>query len=208
MGDTQEKQRKIIGYIRDFIDAHDYPPTIREIQQGCAISSTSVVDYNLDQMEERGLIRRNREVARGIELLEPGGRRPRVVLVPVLGTIAAGEPIPTYGSDIDPDDTVEVAPDMVRNRQSVYALRVKGDSMIDALVSDGDLVLLEATRTADDGEIVAAWLPSREEATLKKFHREGERVRLQPRNKSMEPIYVDASDVEIHGKLIGTISRS
>jgi repressor LexA len=208
MGDTQQKQAKIIEYIRDFTEEHDYPPTIREIQQGCGISSTSVVDYNLIQMEKRGLIRRDREVARGIELLESGGRRPRVVIVPVLGTIAAGQPIPTYATDTDPDETVEVPPDMVRNRDSVYALRVKGDSMIDALVSDGDVILLQATRTADDGEIVAAWLPSREEATLKKFYREGDRVRLQPKNESMEPIYVDAGDVEIHGKLIGTISTS
>jgi repressor LexA len=204
----RDRQQTILNFIREFIDRHDYPPSIRQIQEGCGISSTSVVDYNLKALEKQGYIRRDRDVSRGIELLGAAGRTPRVVVVPLLGTIAAGDPIPTFGTDADPDDTVEVAPDMVGNRESVYALRVKGESMIDALVNDGDIVLLQDARTADNGEIVAAWLPSREEATLKKFYLEGDRVRLQPRNPSMEPIYVDAGDIEIHGKLIATLSRS
>jgi repressor LexA len=204
----RDRQQRILDFLKRFLDEHDYSPSIRQIQEACGISSTSVVEYNLRAIERLGYIRRTKDISRSIELLEPGGRRPRVVLVPVLGTIAAGQPIPTYGTDVDPEDTVEVAPDMVGNRAGVYALRVKGNSMIDALVRDGDIILLQAAQTADRGETVAAWLPSREEATLKVFHPEGARVRLQPRNESMEPIYVDASDVQVHGKLIGTISRS
>jgi repressor LexA len=204
----KDRPQTILKFMRDFIEEHDYPPSIRQIQEGCGISSTSVVDYNLKALEKLGYIRRDRDVSRGIELLQPAGRPPRVAVVPVLGTIAAGDPIPTYGVDVDPEDTLNVDPDLVRNRSDVFALRVKGNSMIDALVRDGDIVILQAARTADAGETVAAWIPSREEATLKEFHPDGDRVRLQPRNSSMDAIYVDAADVEIHGKLIGTVSRS
>jgi repressor LexA len=207
MGDPKEKQTKILGFIREFIDKRDLSPTVREIQDGCGISSTSVVAYHLEALEEKGFIRCNREIARGIELLEPGGRRPRVAMVPIVGTIAAGEPIPTYGVDTDPDDTIEVAPEMLKNRENVFALRVKGNSMIDAKISDGDIVLMQSAETADDGEVVAAWLRREEETTLKKIYREGSRVRLQPRNPTMEPIYTDADNITIQAKFVATISQ-
>ena len=209
MKELSAKQRRIMEYIRDFIADHDYPPSIRQIQEACDISSTSVVDYNLRILERLGYIRRDREVSRAIELLQPGGRRPRVVPVPVIGTIAAGQPIPVPSSDtwqsFDPDQTIEVSPEMVGNREQVYALRVKGSSMIDALVNDGDMVIMEAASTARDGEMVAAWLKREQEATLKKFYREGSRVRLQPANETMQPIYTDADNVEIQGKVIAAI---
>ena len=209
MKELSAKQRRIMDYIRDFIADHDYPPSIRQIQEACDISSTSVVDYNLRILERLGHIRRDREVSRAIELLQPGGRRPRVVPVPVIGTIAAGQPIPVPSSDtwqsFDPDQTIEVSPEMVGNREQVYALRVKGSSMIDALVNDGDMVIMEAASTARDGEMVAAWLKREQEATLKKFYREGSRVRLQPANETMQPIYTDADNVEIQGKVIAAI---
>jgi len=207
MGDLRDKQKAILGCIRDSISKHDSSPTVREIQDETGISSTSVVAYNLLRLETMGYITIDRDVARGIRLTEQGGLRPRVALIPIVGTIAAGQPIPTFAVDVDPDDTIEVAPEMLRNNKNVYALRVKGNSMIDALVSDGDIVLLEATSTADDGDIVAAWLRDKEEAALKKIYREGDRVRLQPKNAAMAPIYADARDVEIHGKLIATISQ-
>jgi len=209
MKELSAKQRRIMDYIRDFIADHDYPPSIRQIQEACDISSTSVVDYNLRILERLGHIRRDREVSRAIELLQPGGRRPRVVPVPVIGTIAAGQPIPVPSSDtwqsFDPDQTIEVSPEMVGNREQVYALRVKGSSMIDALVNDGDMVIMEAASTARDGEMVAAWLKREQEATLKKFYREGSRVRLQPANETMQPIYTEADNVEIQGKVIAAI---
>lgn len=208
MKELSARQQRILNFIREFIDEHDYPPSIRQIKDACDISSTSVVDYNLRILEKGGHIRRDREVSRGIEVLH-GGRRHRVVPVPIIGTIAAGQPIPVPSADTwqayDQDDTVEVSPDMLGDRENVYALRVKGNSMIDALVSDGDLVLMQTVNSAADGDMVAAWLKREEETTLKRFYREGDRVRLQPANETMEPIYTDAANVEIQGKFIAAI---
>ncbi len=209
MKELSAKQKRIVEYIRDFIDEHDYPPSIRQIQEACAISSTSVVDYNLRILEKLGYIRRDREVSRAIELLHGRGRRPRVVPVPIIGTIAAGQPIPVPSADtwegFDHADVIEISPEMVGNRENVYALRVKGNSMIDALVNDGDVVLMQAVSSARDGDMVAAWLKKEQEATLKRFYREGERVRLQPANETMQPIYTSASNVEVQGKVIAAI---
>ena len=209
MKELSAKQRRILNYLADFISEHDYPPSIRQIQEACGISSTSVVDYNLRILERMGYIRRDREVSRAIELLQPGGRRPRVVPVPIVGTIAAGQPIPVPSADTwqtyDPDQTIEVSPEMLGNREHVYALRVKGNSMIDALVNDGDIVLMQVATTAKDGEMVAAWLKREQEATLKKFYREGNRVRLQPANETMQPIYTEADNVEVQARVIGAI---
>jgi len=209
MKDISAKQRRILEYIQDFIGEHDYPPSIRQIQESCEISSTSVVDYNLRILERLGYIRRDREVSRAIELLEPGGRRPRVVSVPIIGTIAAGQPIPVPSADTwrsaDQEETIEVSPEMLGNREQVYALRVKGTSMIDALVNDGDIVLMQPATTARDGEMVAAWLKREQEATLKKLYREGSRVRLQPANDTMAPIYTEADNVEVQGRVVGAI---
>jgi repressor LexA len=203
MKDLSGKQRKIFEYIRDFIDGHDYPPSIRQIQEACGISSTSVVDYNLRILEKSGYIKRDREVSRAIEVTHGGTKRGRIATVPIIGTIAAGQPIPVPSADnIDSEDTIDVSQEMLGNREDVYALRVKGTSMIDALVNDGDVVLMEATSEAKQGEMVAAWLEKEQEATLKKFYREGDRVRLQPANETMQPIYTDASNVVVQGRVI------
>lgn len=200
------KQQAILRFIRDFLDEKDYPPSIRDIQEACGISSTSVVDYNLKALERLGLIRRDREVSRAIELLEHGGRRTRTRTVPVVGLIAAGQPIPVPSADTwhqaEFEDSVEVTDDMTRGRDDVFALRVKGTSMIDALVNDGDLVLMEATTSADDGEMVAVWLKDRQETTLKRIYHEGDRVRLQPANVTMQPIYARPEDVEVQGRVL------
>jgi len=205
------KQQKIIEFLRRFIRDKDYPPSIRDIQLGCSISSTSVVDYNLKALERLGLIRRDREVSRAIELLDGSGRRPHTLAVPLIGTIAAGEPIPVPSADtwssIDWDDVVEVAEEMTQGKEHVYALKVKGNSMIDALVNDGDIVLMEPAASAQSGDMVAVWLKREEEATLKKFYREGKRVRLQPANVNMKPIYTDPKNVEIQGKVLMTLGR-
>jgi len=206
------KQQSILRFIRQFIDDHDYPPSIRQIQDGCGISSTSVVDYNLKKLEGDGYIRRDREVSRAIELLERGGRRPRTVAVPIIGQIAAGEPIPVPNADtwsnLDYSESIEVTHDMIGGRPNVYGLRVKGSSMIDALVNDGDIVLMEAATTADNGDMVAAWLKREQEATLKRFYQESGRIRLQPANDTMAPIYTDPANVEVQGKVLGAIRSS
>jgi repressor LexA len=207
--DLSPKQQSILHFIRQFIDEHDYPPSIRQIQDACKISSTSVVDYNLKKLEGDGYIRRDREVSRAIELLERGGRRPRALAVPIIGQIAAGQPIPVPTADtwsnIDYSESIEVTRDMVGNRRNVYGLRVKGTSMIDALVNDGDIVLMEAATTADNGDMVAAWLKREQEATLKRFYHESGRIRLQPANQTMAPIYTDPANVEVQGKVLGSI---
>ncbi|MPZ22291.1 MAG: repressor LexA [Dehalococcoidia bacterium] len=200
MPDLSDKQQRILQFIGDFIDEHDYPPSIRDIQIRCQISSTSVVDYNLKALERSGYIRRGREVSRAIEVV--GTRRRPTRTVPILGSIAAGQPIPVPEDGADYDDTIGLTEEMLKGRRQVFALRVRGDSMIDALVNDGDIVVLEPATTAADGEMVAAWIKSEATTTLKKFYREGRRVRLQPANATMDPIYVDAQDVEVQGKLV------
>ena len=201
------KQQKILDFLRRFIREKDYPPSIRDIQEACGISSTSVVDYNLKALERMGYIHRDREVSRAIELLNGSGRRPRVISIPVVGQIAAGQPIPVPEASVDYSETVEISEEMARGKENIYALRVKGTSMIDALVNDGDIIILEQAGSPENGEMVAAWLKSEQEATLKRFYREGDRVRLQPANEAMEPIYTDADNIEIQGKVLYRMGR-
>ncbi len=211
MTQPSRRQRSILEFIESFRREKDYPPSIRDIQQGCEISSTSVVDYNLKALERMGYIRRDREVSRAIELLDPSGKRrerPRTVPVPLLGRIAAGVPIPVPSADSwssDIEDTIEVTEAMTQGKTNVFALRVQGTSMIDALINDGDIVIMEATNSVHDGDMAAVWLRSQEETTLKKIYRENGRVRLQPANSTMQPIFADPGDVMIQGRVLSTI---
>ena len=156
----------------------------------CDISSTSVVDYNLKALEARGLIRRNSKISRGIELVNRGVGRRNVVAIPVIGQIAAGLPIPVPGDleGSDATESVELGADLVPNSgQGLFALRVKGHSMVDALINDGDVVVLKQQETCENGETVAVWLKDERETTLKRFYLEGDRVRLQPANTTHGP---------------------
>ena len=211
MKSLSTKQQAILDFLRQFIRDKDYPPSIRDIQLGCSISSTSVVDYNLKALERLGHIRRDREVSRAIELLDGSGRRPSTIPVPIIGTIAAGEPIPVPSADtwsnIDYDNVVEVSEEMTGGKAQVYALRVKGTSMIDALVNDGDIVIMESTQSADDGEMIAARLIDTGEVTLKRFFMDGDRVRLQPANAQMAPIFTKPENLEIQGRVLTTIGN-
>ena len=201
-----EKQRGILEFLQTFITEHDYPPSIRDIQTGCNISSTSVVDYNLKRLEEKGYIRRDREVSRAIELLNgQGERRRRTVAVPLLGRIAAGIPIPVHPDQVAPEEVIELTEEQAGGHTNLFALRVQGTSMIDALINDGDIVVLEPRQAADPGEVVAAWIEDRGETTLKRYYPEGARVRLQPMNATMAPIYEDARNVRVQGRVVATI---
>ena len=202
------RQQGMLDFIQEFLQDHQYPPTVRDIQKARNISSTSVVDYNLHILQREGYIRRYPEVSRGLELV--GARRQSrdrdVAHVPMWGSIAAGQPIPVPSSEaLEPLETLDIPKAMTRGKTNVFALRVKGESMVDALVDDGDVVILEPSRQAENGDMVAAWIKSTEEATLKKFYAEGRRVRLQPANSQMSPIYVDAEDVEVHGRVVGVV---
>lgn len=201
-----ERQQRILTYIRDYIASNGYPPSIREIGAAVGISSTSVVNYNLNKLEQAGLIKRGREVSRGIQLQEDQTVARRVSLhIPLIGRIVAGEPIPVPDDLSFDHETIEVSDVISGDPSELYALEVSGDSMIDALVSDGDVVILRRQPTAKNGDMVAAWLEDRQETTLKFFYHEGDRVRLQPANPNYEPIYVPADQVSIQGKVVAVI---
>jgi len=170
------KQKCIWEYIRRFWQENNYPPSVRDIVSGCHLSSTSVADYNLRILESRGYIRRHRDVSRGIELPAGSANPGRIMNVPIIGLIAAGRPIPVPDAETwdttAAADVIEVSRDLVRDRRNVYALRVKGTSMIDALINDGDIVLMQQTKAVENGEMAAVWLKSEKEATLKRFYAE------------------------------------
>jgi len=201
------RQRQILAFIREFQRSHGYPPTVREIGQAVGISSTSVVDYNLKVLRKLGLLRRDAEVSRGLELLEDEDERPRnVVSIPIVGRIAAGQPIEAFTV---PGDRIEVGQDLAE--EGAFALQVKGKSMIDDLIDDGDLVVVRPQQTAENGDIVVALLtdsPSGEgQATLKRLYREKDRIRLQPANSEMQPIYVKPAKLQIQGRVTAVIRK-
>ncbi|HHX43977.1 MAG TPA: transcriptional repressor LexA [Chloroflexi bacterium] len=212
------RQRRILAVIRDFTAEYGYPPTIRQIGEAVGISSTSVVSYNLTVLQRKGYLTRDRDVSRGLRLVEDQegddlAERTEVtaVAVPLLGAIAAGEPIPIPDGDfaqIDAD-TLNLPTDLVPDTEGVYALEVRGTSMIDALINDGDIVIMRHQETAENGDMVAAWLKDEKATTLKRVYWERERslVRLQPANPLMDSIYVHPDDLEIQGKVIGVIRR-
>ena len=207
------RQEKILNLIQEFLEEQGYPPTVRDIQYACDISSTSVVDYNLKILQKEGYIRRSPEISRGIEVL--GAKRQKDAFsVPVMGYIAAGEPIPVPTSEgWAPDsavDQVDVVNGMlggvrVKGTSNLYALRVRGTSMIDALVDDGDVVVIQPAEGVRDGDMVVAWLKNEKEATLKRIYNDGTMVRLQPANSQMEPIFVSANNIEVQGKVVAVL---
>jgi len=200
-------RNSILEFIKSFVEERGYAPTLGEIQRAIGISSKSVVDHHLKALEREGHIRRDAQVVRGINV-SGIGRRSRSV--PLLGTIAAGAPIAVPTDETWHSaalDTIDVPAELLSGERQVYALKVKGTSMIDALVDDGDIVILEAKNTADNGEMVAAWLSDRNEATLKRLYREAGRIRLQPANQTMSPIYVEPDKVEVQGKVVAVLRK-
>lgn len=201
-----QRQQSIMGFIDRFWRNYDYPPSVRDIVAGCNLSSTSVADYNLKILEKKGLINRRHGVSRGIGL--PGGAR---IDVPVIGTIAAGQPIPvpdreTWGVS-GVTEYLQVPLQMLQGRDDVYALRVRGQSMIDALIGDGDIVLMQGVNSVENGDLAAVWLKNEKEATLKKFYAERGRIKLQPANSAMRPIYTSAANAVVQGRVIGVIRK-
>ncbi|HET7087512.1 MAG TPA: transcriptional repressor LexA [Anaerolineae bacterium] len=207
------RQQAMLEFIQRFTRDHRYPPTIREIGQEVGISSTSVVNYNLNILEREGLIERDKEVSRGIKLIGAIAQAldPRsLVSVPLLGRIAAGEPIPVPPSDFATmgDETIELTRGLLpADMTGIYALQVRGTSMVDAMIGDGDIVVMKHQNTARNGELVAVWLRDQGETTLKRFYLENGRVRLQPENPTMKPIYQDPANVEIQGKVVLVVRR-
>ena len=200
-----------MNFIRHFWADTGYPPTVRDIVSGCGISSTSVVDYNLDILEREGHIRRHSGISRGIELLTRPLSAGQSLQVPIIGQISAGEPIPVPAPDTwdvtAASETLEVTEELTRARKGVYALKVKGSSMVDALINDGDTVLMQYVNVVENGEMAAVWLKAEKEVTLKKVYHEQGRIRLQPANSRMKPIYTEPDNVEIQGRVIAVIRQ-
>ncbi len=200
-----EIRERILEFIRHSFDERGYAPTVRDIVKGCNLSSTSVAQHHLNTLEKEGRIHRDPQVVRSIQLMQKD-----VVEVPLLGAIAAGKPIPVPGSDTwttPPEEMLKLTADMIGNRRNVYALKIRGTSMVDALIDDGDTVVMEAAPTAENGQMVAVWLKDEQEVTLKKIYREPGRIRLQPANKQMTSIYVKPQNVEVQGKVVAVLRK-
>ncbi len=206
-----DRQRDIVEAVRRSISSRGYPPTVREICAATGISSTSVVNYNLKRLEEAGYLLRNPETSRGIRLMESleGDGDSALVSVPLLGRIAAGTPLPIPDTEgpLFADETIALTRDLLSEEDGIYALEVRGQSMIDALINDGDIVVMRHQTVADNGDLVAVWLREERETTLKRFYHEGGRVRLQPANPAMQPIYAHPANVEIQGKVVLVIRQ-
>lgn len=226
------RQKNILKFIVSFINEKKYPPTIREIGEKVGISSTSVVNYNLAKLENEALISRDRDISRGVSINweqltttgladELGAMPPRSPLwtnnnrlsrlsvkVPILGYIAAGEPIRVDAIEpANATEFIELTQGILGSSDKLFALRVRGESMIDASVLDGDVVILRHQETANDGEMVAAWIEEDEETTLKYLYREGKNIRLQPANPNpaYKPIIRPAEKVRINGKVVSVV---
>lgn len=219
-----DPQIKVLKVIEDYQNSNGFPPSIRDIQDMGKFSSTSVVNYYLEQLETMGHIKRSGRVSRGIRLVRPfsemaqaAGQKiqnvresiQQVLRIPVMGRIFASEPVPVPPSDfayLDAESVVNVARSMLPAREKVeelFALEVNGDSMIDAMVNDGDIVIMKPAKDVHNGDLVAIWLRDKDETTLKYFYLEDGKVRLQPANPTMKPIYIDdPSTVDIQGKIV------
>jgi len=225
-----DRHKRILEFLDEYQRQFGYPPSIREIGEKTGITSTSVVNYYLDQLEKSGYIERESHISRGIRVLkslpEQDGIGTRIagtarkmasavdelLRIPVIGRIVAGAPVPVPPSDFsyyDPETGIDIARSLLPPREKVsdlFALEVQGDSMIDAMVNDGDIVIMKKVEEAKNGEMVAVWLRDRDETTLKYFYLEGGRVRLQPANPTMRPILIDdPSIVQVQGKVVMVI---
>ena len=195
-----KRQREILDYLNEFIQQHGYAPSLEEIGRKFSLSSLATVHKHLTNLQEKGFIKRAWNRSRSVELV-PTRAAGRAVELPMLGYVAAGMPIEAVASN----ETISVPEDLV-GRRDTYVLRVRGNSMIDEQIRDGDFVIVEDRKTAENGEMVIALLDGRD-ATLKKFYREHENIRLQPANPTMNPIIVSADAVQVQGVVVGVMRR-
>lgn len=224
-----ERQRKIMEFLTSFQSANGYSPSIRQIGDSINVKSTSLVDYYLKQLQELEYIEREDRISRSIRVLKPvqGGNAVRgvkpnravlnaqsgMVNIPIAGRIVASQPIPMPVSDLnyyDAESSVDIARSLLpaKDVEELFALEVSGDSMIDAMINNGDIVVMKKAVSASNGEMVAVWMDDRDETTLKYFYKEADRIRLQPANPNMDPIYVqNPASLRIMGKVIMVIRQ-
>ncbi|MBA3467143.1 MAG: transcriptional repressor LexA [Gemmatimonadaceae bacterium] len=197
-----KRQREILNYLSKYSDANGYAPSFEEIASQFNYNSLATVHEHLTNLERKGYIKRAYNESRGIEVL-PSDHLPRAALLPLLGTVAAGVPIEA----IQMPESIGVPEDFVRRSGNHYVLRVRGNSMIDEQIRDGDFVIVNEKKSADNGEMVIALIDGTS-ATVKKFYRERDgRIRLQPANETMTPIYVHENDISIQGIVVGVLRR-
>src|ERR1043166_1350467 len=201
-----KRQREVYDFLAEFVERNNYTPSYQEIGDGLGLSSLATVHKHISNLEKKGLLSRDYNRSRSIDLLPPKGRLKQAMSVntglvlPLMGRIAAGQPIEA----VENPETISLA-DFVRSKE-VFVLEVRGDSMQDEAILDGDYVLVEKTRTAHNGDIVVA-LVDGTDATLKRFYREGENVRLQPSNAAMKPIIVSPAALEVQGRGVGGLGQ-
>lgn len=227
-----KRHEKIMHFLVNFQEQKGFSPSIRDIGESIGVKSTSLVDYYLNQLEEMGYIKRDKHISRSICIQKTldvtGGIKEKItsglqhagnaindiLSIPVLGRIVASQPIPMPASDLpffDQESSIEIARSLLPAREKadeLFALEVQGDSMIDAMVNDGDMVIMRRAQQANNGDMVAVWLDDRDETTLKYFYKEPNRIRLQPANPNMGPIYIDkAENLRIMGKVVMVIRQ-
>ncbi len=225
-----ERHQKILQFLTRFQDENGYSPSIREIGESIGVKSTSLVDYYLKQLEDMGHIDRNSHISRSIRILAPlesgfvkqakqavkqaAQSVSELFSIPIAGRIVASAPIPVPSSDLsyfDSESSVEIARSLLPTREKVddlFALEVQGESMIDAMINDGDIVVMKPAQEARNGEMVAVWLNDTDETTLKYFYKEDNRVRLQPANPTMKPIFIENPErLRIMGKVVMVIRQ-
>jgi len=225
----KERHKQVLDVIQDYHAKHGYAPSYREICSRTDITSTSMVNYYLEQLEEMGYIERSENISRSLQIRGAAQDKVDQVLgnvkqavqdltqslsIPVVGRIVASEPVPIPETDFalfDAESNIEIPESLIPfnvQKDKLFALEVDGDSMIDAMVNDGDLIIMKPVKEAQNGEMVAIRLKDNNETTLKHFYHEGSRVRLQPANPTMDPIYVDSSsDIEIQGSVVLVIRQ-
>jgi repressor LexA len=197
-----KRQREILSFLSNYNEANGYAPSFEEIAEQFNYNSLATVHEHLSNLERKGYIKRNYNESRAIEIL-PSEANPRAVELPLLGLVAAGMPIEAMTAN----ETIAVPDDFVRRSGGHYVLRVRGNSMIDEQIRDGDFVVVNERQSVDNGEMVIAML-SGASATVKKFYRERDgRIRLQPANEMMDPIYVHENDISIQGVVVGVLRR-
>jgi len=206
------RRQAILDFIDTFIANNRYPPTYEEIRQGLGLSTKSLVNHHLSALEAAGYIERDRLTPRGLRLRigKSTGDKPAkdAYTVPIVGSIVAGMPVTAFAESIDTTaEALLLTSDIAAPQDGLFALRVRGDSMVDAMVNDGDLVVMKQQSFARNGDMVAVRLIDRDETTLKHFFREPGRIRLQPANPHMQPIFAHPHNVEVQGKVVAVIRR-
>ena len=226
-----ERHRKILEFLTQFQESNGYSPSIRQIGDSIGVKSTSLVDYYLNQLQEMGLIEREDRISRSIRVLQPVYATPAIssmvggavhkaesiiadlISIPIAGRIVASVPLPMPTSDLsyyDAESSVDIARSLLpaHDVNDLFALEVSGDSMVDAMINDGDIVVMKKAQSANNGEMVAVWLDDKDETTLKYFYKEPTRIRLQPANPNMGPIYVEnPKSLRIMGKVVMVIRQ-